>query len=92
MEGPPKWIYAEVIGKNILSDGAQRSQEKGVADVETVVGDGNPAEVIVDVARRKDVDLIVMGTRGLGSLEGVVLGSVAHKVNHLAEQTVITVK
>lgn len=92
MEGPPEWIYAEVVAKNVLSDGEQRSREKGVADVQTVIYDGNPAEVIVDVARSKDIDVIVLGTRGLSDLQGIFMGSVAHKVCHLADQTVITVK
>ncbi len=41
---------------------------------------GQPADAIVDVARREGVDLIVMGSRGLGALEGALLGSVSEAV------------
>ena len=92
IKGPPAWIYDEVIAKNILQEGKQRAQEKGATSIETAVRDGDPARVIVDVANSKNVDVIAMGTRGLSDLQGIFVGSVAHKVSHLAECTVITVK
>ena len=53
---------------------------------------GDPAKTIVDVARRDGCDWIVMGTRGTGAIEGLALGSVAHKVVHLASVPVTLVK
>ncbi len=44
---------------------------------------GSPAVVILDFANEHDVDLIVMGSRGLGVVKGVLLGSVSQ---HLVEQ------
>jgi nucleotide-binding universal stress UspA family protein len=44
------------------------------------------------VAEEQRVDGIVMGTRGLGPVKGLVLGSVANKVIHLAEVPVTLVK
>ncbi len=38
------------------------------------------AETICDFAREYNYDQIVMGTRGLGNIQGIVLGSVSHKV------------
>ncbi len=92
IEGPPEWIYDEVIAKNVLAEAAQRVKGRGISNVETAVYDGDPSKVIVDVARSKNVDIIVMGTRGLSDIQGLFMGSVAHKVNHLAPCTVITVK
>jgi len=51
-----------------------------------------PAEAIVDQAGELDVDLIVMGTRGLSGLRHVMLGSVAERVLRRAPCPVLTVK
>ena len=53
---------------------------------------GRVAETIVEHAAKTRCDLIVMGTRGLGSVGGMVLGSVATKVVHLAGMPVTLVK
>jgi nucleotide-binding universal stress UspA family protein len=45
-----------------------------------VVMRGQPADAIVDVAKRESVDLIVVGGRGLNALEGALLGSVSEAV------------
>ena len=43
-----------------------------------------PARAIADVARARDADEIIVGTRGHGRARAL-LGSVAHQVIHLAE-------
>jgi nucleotide-binding universal stress UspA family protein len=53
---------------------------------------GQPAEVITRVAKEHQCEGIVIGTRGLGDMENVFLGSVAHKVIQLAEVPVTLVK
>jgi nucleotide-binding universal stress UspA family protein len=53
---------------------------------------GHAAMEIVDGARSHDVGVIVMGSRGRGDLAGLVLGSTAHKVIHLAERPVLVVR
>jgi nucleotide-binding universal stress UspA family protein len=49
-------------------------------DIHTEVIEGNPAEAIIDVAKIRSTDLIVMGSRGLGTLAGLLLGSTSQKV------------
>ncbi len=56
------------------------------------MGFGSIAETIGETARRLEVDTVVMGTRGLGSLSGLLLGSVAHRVVHQVPLPVILVK
>lgn len=41
---------------------------------------GNSANVIISYAEENDMDLIVMGSRGLTDFEGLFLGSVTHHV------------
>ncbi len=49
-------------------------------EIHTEVIEGSPAEVIINVATVRQADLIVMGSRGLGTLGGLLLGSNSQKV------------
>ncbi len=53
---------------------------------------GQVAKTVVEVAREQGVDQIVMGTRGLGGIQGLLLGSVATQVIHLADVPVTLIK
>ncbi|MFZ5555681.1 MAG: universal stress protein [Pseudomonadota bacterium] len=53
---------------------------------------GDPAAQLADYARQQNVSLIVLGTRGLGDLRGLLLGSVTHKLMHLTNIPVLLVK
>ena len=53
---------------------------------------GDPASTIAKFAAKLKCDLIVMGTRGTGTVRGLVFGSVATKVVHLADTPVTLVK
>ena len=53
---------------------------------------GYAARNIIDDAKEHDVDVIVMGSRGRGDLAGLLLGSTAHKVIHLADRPVLIVR
>lgn len=50
------------------------------AEIHTELIEGDPAEAIIDVAQTRGSDIIVMGSRGLGRLAGLVLGSTSQKV------------
>jgi len=56
------------------------------------IGVGEPAKVIVQYAGDKQCEQIVMGSRGMGTVSNLVLGSVASKVIHLANVPVLLVK
>lgn len=53
---------------------------------------GPVAQTIATFAKNKGCDMIVMGTRGLGSVGSLVLGSVTTKVLHLTDIPVTLVK
>jgi nucleotide-binding universal stress UspA family protein len=53
---------------------------------------GRAARVILETGNDVGADLIVMGSRGLSDLAGLVMGSVAHKVLHLAHCPVLVVR
>jgi nucleotide-binding universal stress UspA family protein len=53
------------------------------------VGAGHVAKAIVETANTNHIDLIVMGSRGLSDVEGLLLGSVTHKVIQMANVPVL---
>jgi len=53
---------------------------------------GHPGELVARTAKEQGCSAIVMGTRGLGDLENVFVGSTAYKVIQLAEMPVTLVK
>lgn len=59
----------------------------GTLDQETL--EGPPAEAILRFAESRSVDLIVMGTRGLGQLSGLLMGSQSQKVIQLSRCPVL---
>jgi len=48
--------------------------------VTTEIVEGSPAEAIIDVAKVREADLVVLGSRGRGQLAGLLLGSTSQKV------------
>lgn len=56
------------------------------------IGVGDEAETIARYAEEKGCNQIVMGTRGMGSVSNLLLGSVATKVIHLSKVPVVLVK
>ena len=98
----------EVMGKTGLltsSEGRDEASEAVNEAVETLTNAGikahgtvrdtvfgYAAREIVNDAREHGTDVIVMGTRGRGDLAGLVLGSTAHKVIHLADRPVLVVR
>jgi len=58
----------------------------------TLVVEGYPSQVIMDVAAEYSVDLIVMGTHHHTRVGEVILGSTTRKILHTAEQPVFVVK
>ncbi|SKC64960.1 Nucleotide-binding universal stress protein, UspA family [[Eubacterium] yurii] len=53
---------------------------------------GDITREIVEQAEKSDVDLIVMGSRGLGMLSRTFLGSISHKVINNTDRSVLVVK
>jgi nucleotide-binding universal stress UspA family protein len=74
------------------ADAKARARQQAVPSVRTVLREGDPATAILNVAKEERADIIVMGRRGLGDLAGLLLGSVSHKVAHLAECACLTVR
>jgi nucleotide-binding universal stress UspA family protein len=85
-------VLLRQIGERIIGAAKNEVEKKGLKKFHLVLIEGDPAESIIKVAQKKKADLIVMGSRGLGNLEGVFLGSVSHKVCNLADCSCMTIK
>jgi nucleotide-binding universal stress UspA family protein len=62
------------------------------AQIYTEMIEGNPAETILEVARSRSSDLIILGARGTGKLAGLPLGGTSQKVLSLAPCPVLIVR
>jgi nucleotide-binding universal stress UspA family protein len=84
--------YSRAIGDNITSEAEARARKNGLTRVTTKVAEGNPASEIVALAESEGADMVFLGSRGLGDVGGLLMGSVSHKVMHLAPCTCVAVK
>ena len=82
----------ESVGHQILHSAESLAREEGLEQIDTLLEIGDVAEAILTVAKATNADLIVLGSRGLGHMKGLLQGSVSHKVNAHAPCTCITVK
>ncbi|MGE0224563.1 MAG: universal stress protein [Acetobacteraceae bacterium] len=76
--------YHREEGMKVLSKSASAVEAAGITP-HLHVGVGNPADIVLDFARRLGCRQIVMGTRGLGAVGSLLLGSVARDVAGAAE-------
>ena len=74
-----------------LKEAVGKAEAAGIG-FKSIVRTGQTAEAIAQAAHDEGVGHIVMGTRGLGSIQGLLLGSVAMKVIHLAQVPITLLK
>jgi nucleotide-binding universal stress UspA family protein len=80
------------IAESVLKLAKKLAGKADADKVQTVIGTGDPATSILSVARRRKVDMIVIGTRGLSKLKSKILGSVSRKVTNNAETSCLIVR
>lgn len=80
------------IADRIIEKAIEQAKAKKVANIQKKISEGDPASAIISHANEIDADLIVLGTRGLGEVESMFMGSVSRKVTNLADANVMIVK
>jgi nucleotide-binding universal stress UspA family protein len=53
---------------------------------------GDPADMIIEFAKDKQMDIIILGSRGFRGIKGRLLGSVSRKVSHASKCSCLIVK
>lgn len=75
----------------VLRSACDRATAAGVDQTEILAVEGDPVDELARVAKERDVDLVVVGNRGLNSLAGRLLGSVPANISHRAHCDVLIV-
>ncbi|WP_291990477.1 universal stress protein [Candidatus Accumulibacter sp. ACC007] len=83
--------YHRESGEAALAKACARLEAAGLAYSKHILV-GEASQAVADYAREHDCTLIVMGSRGLGSVAGILLGSVTTRVVHLSELPVVVIK
>ena len=78
-------------GKKILEQCKKIAARNNIS-IKTTSELGDPAKIIINLAKSNDYDLIVMGSRGRGAFKELLLGSVTQKVAHHAKCPVMVVR
>lgn len=80
------------VGQHIVDEARRQARESGMHSVDIRLEGGDPVSRILQTIDEEGVDCVVMGSRGLGDLKGLFLGSVSHRVANRAPCTCIAVK
>ncbi len=80
------------LGDHIVEEAQKRAKAAGITSVRARVVEGNVARELVELAADVDADMIFLGSRGLSDLQGLLLGSVSHKVAHTAPCSCVIVR
>ena len=86
-----KFYSKRKAGGQALLDEALQELSNARLDVREKLQEGPEAESILKIAKNCQADLIVMGTRGHGTLKGLLVGSVSRKVIHHSSCPVMVV-
>ena len=85
----------QVVGsspaEHTVREAADVARSAGATDVKALAVVGSPVEALLDVVRKEQADLLVVGNRGLNSIKGRLLGSVPADATRRSECDVLVV-
>ena len=89
---PNAWAaMAEAAEKETKEDAGRLNEQLQCIEHEVVLGEGNIWEVVSGLIKEKEIDLVVLGTRGRTGLGRAILGSVAEQILRQSPCPVLTV-
>jgi nucleotide-binding universal stress UspA family protein len=84
--------YFEVVCSTFVGEAQSKAEQAGIKKADPICISGDPAEEIIKAAEERNVNMIFVGSRGLGRFSRAITGSVSTKVNQHAHCTVVTVR
>lgn len=78
-------------GEALLERTCKLLQRYGIASTKVLAG-GDAATEIMDYVQKNQIDLIVVGSRGLGQFKSLLMGSVSRKLIHYSNCSVLVVR
>ncbi|MGP5497756.1 universal stress protein [Corynebacterium flavescens] len=84
-------VGSEEMAESYLDKAAAVAKEEGAESIEIIGKSGDPAHALLEVAKAHDVDLLVVGNKGLNSMRGRVFGSVPTELTHKSKVDVVVV-
>ncbi len=85
-------VVGSTPAEDTLREAADIARATGAKQVRTEAEVGNPIGVLLDQAENNAADLLVVGSRGLNTLKGRILGSVPSEISRRAECDVLVVR
>jgi len=88
-------VYEQGMDKEaekVLEEAEQYLKKENIEHSLSSILGSNPSRALINVAKHEDFDLIVVGSRGLGSVASFLLGSVSKQVVSKAHCDVLVVK
>jgi len=82
----------EAFAKDLLSTAERKARNAGCNQIETHQVLGEAGQAVTEIAKEKGADLIVVGSKGHSDISGFLLGSVSHKICHLANCPCLVVR
>ena len=79
------------VADEIISRAKDVAESSGASNIVTATEVGNPAEQIISYCKQNNVDMIVLGRRGLSDIASLLMGSVSHNVTQFAPCACLTI-
>jgi len=83
--------YLSKKAQEMLGSVKESCEKQGIQFAFKIL-DGSPAKKIAEFAEEEKVDLVIVGSRGLGGISEAILGSVANSIVHKSKVSVLVVK
>lgn len=86
--------YLEILrkfGSTVLTKGKEAAAKRGV-DSKIIMKEGNVSHEIIKLAKKEQCNMIIVGSKGLGSVARLFLGSVSNKLANSSPCSILIVK